>query len=119
MHYLISTWHAPACAVRRAARCRTGACLARRHPAPALARQRSLHEFYDNVSNPVLRVAGKIALWGLRPSHRLRDSEKLAIADALGDPRVIQRLCPDIGMPGAGGLRNLLPLAQELGEEES
>ncbi|WP_454737953.1 acyl-CoA dehydrogenase [Cupriavidus necator] len=82
----------------------------------------ALHELYDNVSNPVLRIAGKIALQGLTPIHRLRDSEKLAIADALGDPRVIHRLCPDIGMPRAGGLRDLrdlLSLAQELGETES
>lgn len=82
----------------------------------------ALHELYDNVSNPVLGVAGKIALRGLRPIRRLRDSEKLAIAVALGDARVIRRMCPDIGMPGAGGLRDLhelLSLAQELGEEES
>ena len=70
----------------------------------------------------MLRVAGKIALQGLRPIHRPRDSENLAIADALGDPRVIHRLCPDIETPRAGGLRDLhelLSLAQELGETES
>jgi len=82
----------------------------------------ALRELYDNVSNPLLRVASKIALRGLRPIHRLRDAERLAIANALGDPRVIRRLCPDIGLPDAGGLRDLyelLSLAQELGEEES
>ncbi|ODV42672.1 hypothetical protein AWV79_24690 [Cupriavidus sp. UYMMa02A] len=79
----------------------------------------ALQGLYDNVSNPVLRVAGKVALRGLRPIHRLRDLEMLAIADVLGNPRVISRLCPDIGMPKAGGvrdLRDLLSLAQELGE---
>lgn len=82
----------------------------------------ALHELYDNVSSPVLGVAGKIALRGLTPIHRLRDSEKLAIAEVLGDARVIHRLCPDMGMPGVGGLRDLhdlLSLAQELGEEET
>ncbi|EHP44130.1 acyL-CoA dehydrogenase domain-containing protein [Cupriavidus basilensis OR16] len=82
----------------------------------------ALHGLYDNVSNPVLRIAGKIALQGLSPIHRLRDSEKIAIADALGDTRVIRRLCPDIETPRAGGLRDLydlLALAQELGETES
>lgn len=82
----------------------------------------ALHGLYDNVSNPMLRIAGKIALQGLSPIHRLRDSEKLAIADTLGDPRVIRRLCPDIETPGVGGLRDLhdlLALAQELGETES
>ncbi len=82
----------------------------------------ALHELYDNVSNPALRVAGKIALVGLSPIRRLSDREKLAIAETLRDPQVIARLCPDIETPKAGGLRDLqelLRLAQELGEQES
>lgn len=82
----------------------------------------ALHALYGNVSNPALRVAGMVALGGLRPIRRLRDAETLAIAEALDDPLVIGRLCPDMGLPRAGGLRDLhdlLSLAQEIGEEES
>jgi acyl-CoA dehydrogenase len=81
----------------------------------------ALRELFDNLPNPLLRVAGTIALRGLSPIRRLHDTEKLAIADTLRDPQVVRLLCPDVEMPKSGGLCDLqeaLRLASELGEEE-
>lgn len=81
----------------------------------------ALRELFDNLPNPILRVAGLIALRGLSPIRRLHDLEKLAIADTLRDPWVIRLLCPDVEVPKTGGLCDLhdaLQLASELGEEE-
>lgn len=82
----------------------------------------ALRELFDNLNNPVLRVTAKVVLGGLRPIRRLRDHEKLAIADLLRQPKVIAQLCPNVETPAAGGLRDLqtlLRLAQEIGVEES
>jgi len=81
-----------------------------------------LRGLFDNLPNPLLRVAGVVALRGLRPIRRLLDQEKLTIADTLRDPQVVRLLCPDVETPKAGGLRDLqdaLCLAFDLGEEES
>jgi alkylation response protein AidB-like acyl-CoA dehydrogenase len=86
-----------------------------------LARQ-ALQELYDNLPNPLLRIAASIALRGLRPIRRLCDAEKLAIAETLRKPAVIARLCPDVGIPKSGGLREvheLSRLAQAIGSEEA
>ncbi|MEC5215360.1 acyl-CoA dehydrogenase [Actimicrobium sp. GrIS 1.19] len=82
----------------------------------------ALHALYDNLPNPVLGVAGKIALHGLRPIRATSDVETLAIADSLRDPQVIALLCPDVETPKSGGLRDLqyaLQLAREIGADES
>ncbi|MTW10132.1 acyl-CoA dehydrogenase [Pseudoduganella eburnea] len=82
----------------------------------------ALRELFDNLPNPLLRVAGLIALRGLSPIRRLHDMETLAIADTLRDPQVVRLLCPDVEMPKSGGLCDLhdaLRLASELGEEEA
>ncbi|UVW30040.1 acyl-CoA dehydrogenase [Massilia sp. H6] len=82
----------------------------------------ALHALFDNLHNPLLRVAAKVALGGLRPLHALRDHDKLEIAALLRQAPVIALLCPEVEAPARGGmrdLRDLLLLAQEIGEQES
>jgi acyl-CoA dehydrogenase len=82
----------------------------------------ALHDLFDNLHNPVLRVAAKIVLGGLHPLHALRDKQKLEIAQLLRQETVIAQLCPDVEAPASGGMRDLheaLRLAQEIGEQES
>ncbi|KQV89801.1 acyl-CoA dehydrogenase [Rhizobacter sp. Root1221] len=84
----------------------------------------TLHELCANLPSGLLRLAAPLLLRGTRQRRPLTDKTVLALAEALrADPALVGRLCPDIGQPRAGGLRDLMdalalsvPVADELAE---
>ena len=73
------------------------------------------------MPSPARRVLGALVLAGTDHLAPLRDRQLLAFADALRtDERLVAALCPDLSVPKAGGLRDLmraLTLARELGDD--
>jgi acyl-CoA dehydrogenase len=82
----------------------------------------TLHELYANLPSGLLRLVAPLLLRGTRQRRPLTDKTVLALADTLRtDPALLARLCPDIGQPRSGGLRDLMdalalsmPVADEL-----
>jgi acyl-CoA dehydrogenase len=69
----------------------------------------TLRDLYANLPSRALRFAAPMLLHGTRRLAPLRDRDLIAIADTLReDHRLIARLCPDIGVPAGGGLRDLM-----------
>jgi acyl-CoA dehydrogenase len=81
----------------------------------------TLRDLYANLPSRLLRIAAPLLLRGTRHLAPLRDRDLIAQADALReDPALIRRLCPDVGVPSAGGLHDLmqaLQLADAVGDE--
>jgi acyl-CoA dehydrogenase len=81
----------------------------------------TLRDLYDNLPSRALRIAAPLLLRGTSHLAPLRDRELIAMADALREDRsLIARLCPDVGVPSAGGLRDLMQaieLAEAVGDE--
>jgi len=73
-----------------------------------------LRELHDNLPAQGLALLKPLLLGRGRGLRQLGDRELLALADALrDDPVLMDRLCPDVGVPKSGGLRDLA-LAIEL-----
>jgi acyl-CoA dehydrogenase len=69
----------------------------------------TLRELWANLPSPGLRMAAPLLLRGIRADRSLRDRELLELSDSLReDPSLVELLCPDIGVPKAGGLRDLM-----------
>ncbi|AVQ81477.1 MULTISPECIES: acyl-CoA dehydrogenase [unclassified Variovorax] len=79
-----------------------------------------LRDLYANLPTAGRRVIGALVL--RRTSHLapLRDVRLIALADLLRkNPRIIERLAPDLGEPAPGGLRDLMhamELSVQLGD---
>ena len=80
-----------------------------------------LRDLVQNLPSKPLVFIAPLLLGGTRQLLPVNDRRTLALAEALrSEPVLIQRLCPDVGVPKAGGLRDLmqaLKLAQPLGDE--
>jgi acyl-CoA dehydrogenase len=84
----------------------------------------TLRDLYANLPSRLLRILAPLILRGTRHLAPLRDRDLIAYADALREDRdLIARLCPDLGVPSTGGLRDLMealelaePLADEVAE---
>jgi acyl-CoA dehydrogenase len=77
----------------------------------------TLRDLYANLPSPALRLFAPLLLRGTSHLAPLRDRDLVAYADALRENReLIARLCPDIGKPPAGGLRDLMD-ALELADQ--
>jgi acyl-CoA dehydrogenase len=81
----------------------------------------TLRDLYANLPSRALRIAAPLILRRTRHLAPLRDRDLIAMADALReDRRLIARLCPDVGVPVTGGLRDLmhaLELADAVADE--
>ncbi len=81
----------------------------------------ALRDLYANLSSRLLRFVSPVLLRGTRHLAPLRDRDLIALSDALRDNRaLVARLCPDVGVPASGGLRDLmlaLELADAVGDE--
>ncbi|MDH5538012.1 MAG: acyl-CoA dehydrogenase [Rhizobacter sp.] len=81
----------------------------------------TLRELHANLPSWPLRLVAPLLLRGTRRLRPMRDRAMLALAESLRtDPALIARLCPDVGTPKQGGLRDLmqaLELARPLGDE--
>jgi len=81
----------------------------------------TLRELYANLPSRTLRLASPLLLRGTGKLAPLRDRDLIAMADALReDRRLVARLCPDVGVPVSGGLRDLmhaLELAEAVADE--
>ncbi|CAA2103065.1 acyl-CoA dehydrogenase [Variovorax paradoxus] len=74
-----------------------------------------LRDLYANLPAPGRRLVGALVL--RRTSHLapLRDVQLLELSELLrSNPRIVERLAPDLSEPAAGGLRDLMH-AMELG----
>ena len=82
---------------------------------------RALRELVHNLPSKPLVFIAPLLLRGTRQLRPVDDTRSLALDEALRSNKVlISRLCPDVGVPRAGGLRDLmqaLKLAQSLGDE--
>ena len=80
-----------------------------------------LRELQANLPSRVLAFVSPLLLGGTRRLTPPNDRTVLALAEALRtDPVLIARLCPDVGMPREGGLRDLieaLALAEPVADE--
>ena len=80
-----------------------------------------LRDLYANLPSRVLRAAAPWLLRGTGHLAPLRDRDLVALSDSLRENRALLRhLCQDVGMPAAGGLRDLmlaLELADAVGDE--
>ncbi len=80
-----------------------------------------LRELYANLPSWPLRALAPVLLRGTRRLNPMRDRDLVALAEALRtEPVLIERLCPDVGTPRAGGvldLKRALALAEPLGDE--
>ena len=82
----------------------------------------TLRELRANLPSRTLALASPLLLGGTRSLHPPGDRALLAMAEALRtDPVLIATLCPDVGKPKQGGLRDLIqalelagPVADEL-----
>jgi acyl-CoA dehydrogenase len=81
----------------------------------------TLREIYANLPSRAARIAAPTLLSGTRHLAPLRDRDLIALADALRtEPSLMARLCPDIGLPKSGGMRELaeaLDLARAVGAD--
>ncbi len=81
----------------------------------------TLRDLYANLPSRALRIVAPLLLRGTRHLAPLRDRDLIGQAEALReDPALVRRLCPDVGMPASGGLRDLmqaLQLADTVGDE--
>lgn len=81
----------------------------------------ALRDLYANLPSRLLRLVSPVLLRGTRHLAPLRDRDLIALSDALRDNRaMVARLCPDVGVPASGGLRDLmlaLELADAVGDE--
>jgi acyl-CoA dehydrogenase len=81
----------------------------------------SLRDLVANMPSPALRFIAPLLLRGTRHLAPLRDKDLIALSDAMRENRaLVARLCPDMGVPAAGGLRDLmlaLELADAVGDE--
>ncbi|MDP9974012.1 acyl-CoA dehydrogenase [Variovorax paradoxus] len=76
-----------------------------------------LRDLYANLPTAGRRVIGALVLRRTAYLAPLRDVQLMALAELLRtDPRIVQRLAPDLSEPAAGGLRDLMH-AMELGEQ--
>ncbi len=82
---------------------------------------RVLRDLYANLPSRALRFAAPLLLRGSGHLAPLRDRDLIALSDALRESRApLAQLCPDIGVPAAGGMRDLmlaLELADAVGDE--
>jgi acyl-CoA dehydrogenase len=77
----------------------------------------TLRDLYANLPSRALRLFAPLLLRGTSHLAPLRDRDLVTYADALRENReLIARLCPDIGKPPAGGLRDLMD-ALELADQ--
>lgn len=80
-----------------------------------------LRELYANLPSRILRAMAPVFLHGTGHLAPLRDTEAIALADALRtQPALVRRLCPDVSQPKSGGLLDLmraLEAARALGDE--
>jgi acyl-CoA dehydrogenase len=81
----------------------------------------TLRDLVANLPSRALHIAAPLLLRGTRHLAPLRDRDLIALSDALReDRRLVARLCPDMGLPAPGGLRDLmlaLELANAVGDE--
>lgn len=81
----------------------------------------TLHDLVANLPSRTLRVLAPILLRGTHNLAPLRDQQLLDLADGLhGSPALLASLCPDVGVPASGGLRDLMhamELAETVGDE--
>ncbi len=81
----------------------------------------TLRDLYANLPSRLLRIVAPLLLRGTRHLAPLRDRDLIAYADALREDRsLIARLCPDVGVPPAGGMHDLmraLELADAIADE--
>lgn len=81
----------------------------------------TLRDLYANLPSRPLRLMAPLLLRGTRRLAPLRDRDLIARADALREDRdLLARLCPDVGVPAGGGLRDLmqaLALADAVADE--
>lgn len=81
----------------------------------------TLRDLYANLPSRPLRLFAPLILRGTRHLAPLRDRDLIAHADALREDRaLLGRLCPDLGVPASGGLRDLmqaLALADAIADE--
>jgi acyl-CoA dehydrogenase len=76
-----------------------------------------LRDLYANLPTAGRRVIGTLVLRRTAHLAPLRDVQLMALAELLRiNPRIVQRLAPDLSEPAAGGLRDLMH-AMELGEQ--
>ena len=82
---------------------------------------RTLRDLYANLPSTTLRVSAPFVLRGTQHLAPLRDRDLIAISDSLREDRaLLNRLCPDVGQPSVGGLRDLqhaLELADTVEDE--
>lgn len=71
--------------------------------------EETLRDLYANLPSWPLRFFAPLILRGTRHLAPLRDRNRVAFADMLRNDRaLIARLCPDISVPQAGGLLDLM-----------
>lgn len=76
----------------------------------------TLRDLVANLPSRLLHLLAPLLLRGTRQLAPLRDQDLIGLSDALRENRsLVARLCPDIGVPAAGGLRDLM-LALELAD---
>jgi acyl-CoA dehydrogenase len=83
---------------------------------------RALQDLHRNMPYRLLRLASPLLLAGSRGIVLPGDTRLLEMARALQqDQQLVQALCPDVGVPKSGGLKDLIqalelsrPLAGEL-----
>jgi acyl-CoA dehydrogenase len=69
----------------------------------------TLRELWANLPSSALRIAAPLLLRGLRTDRSLKDRELLGLSESLReDPSLAELLCPDLGVPKSGGLRDLM-----------
>ncbi|MCW5627703.1 MAG: acyl-CoA dehydrogenase [Rhodoferax sp.] len=81
----------------------------------------SLRDLVANLPSRALHIVAPLLLRGTNHLAPLRDKDLIGLSDALRENRaLVARLCPDIGVPADGGLRDLmlaLELADAVGDE--
>jgi acyl-CoA dehydrogenase len=81
----------------------------------------TLRELYANLPSRSLALATPLLLRGTRRLHPPNDRDLLSLAESMREePGLIAHLCPDIGTPKRGGLRDLiqaLELSQGVADE--
>ena len=76
-----------------------------------------LHDLYANLPTAGRRLIGALVLRRTAHLAPLRDVQLMALAELLrSDPRLVERLAPDLAEPGPGGLRDLMQAMQLAGQ---
>jgi acyl-CoA dehydrogenase len=69
----------------------------------------TLREVYANLPSRALRLMAPLLTHGTRQRRPLRDTVIVELAEMLrNDPALVRKLCPDLGVPKAGGLLDLM-----------